>query len=96
MGNVATGAVVIQGDNNSISYQSKFPVYSGVLATAGGVLFAATAEGNLLALDSKTGALLDRFPTGSPMAAAPMSYAVDGKQFVAVMAGSVLQVYSLP
>jgi alcohol dehydrogenase (cytochrome c) len=69
---------------------------NGVLATAGGILFAASVEGNLIALDAKTGAELWRFPAGNAMASAPISYSVDGKQFVAVMAGSILHVLSLP
>ena len=79
----------------------EFPIYrgsssNGVLATGGGVVFAATAEGNFIALDSAAGKLLWQFQTGSNMAASPMSYSVDGKQFVAVAAGSVIYSFALP
>lgn len=69
---------------------------AGVLATAGNLVFAATFEGNLIALHSQTGAPLWRFQTGAPIASAAISYAVGGKQYVAVAAGSVLYSFALP
>jgi alcohol dehydrogenase (cytochrome c) len=69
---------------------------AGVLATAGNVVFAATAEGTLVALNSRTGAPLWRFQAGGAITASPMSYAVDGKQFVAVTAAGVLYSFALP
>ena len=79
----------------------EFPLFqgslsNGVLATGGGVLFAASRDGNLIALNSRTGALLWRFQTGGSMAAAPMSYAVDGRQYIAVASGNVLFSFALP
>ena len=65
---------------------------NGVLATAGGVVFAASATAISSRSMPKTGKYLWRFQTGGNMAASPMSYAVDGKQYVAVAAGnSMLQ-----
>ncbi|HYE75755.1 MAG TPA: PQQ-binding-like beta-propeller repeat protein, partial [Blastocatellia bacterium] len=69
---------------------------AGVLATAGGIVFAGTREGNLIALDSKTGKPLWRFQTGGTIAASPMSYSVDGKQFVAISSSGVLYSFALP
>jgi alcohol dehydrogenase (cytochrome c) len=69
---------------------------SGVLATAGGVVFAASNEGNLIALDSKTGKFLWRFQAGGPIPSSPMSYSVDGKQFIAVSSAGVLYSFALP
>lgn len=69
---------------------------SGVLATAGKVLFAATPEGNLIALDSATGKFLWKFQAGGPIASSPMSYSVDGKQYVAVSSAGVLYCFALP
>jgi len=68
----------------------------GVMATGGGVVFASAADGNLIALDSHSGKLLWRFQTGGRIAASPMSYSVDGKQYVAVSAGNVLYSFALP
>jgi alcohol dehydrogenase (cytochrome c) len=69
---------------------------NGVLATAGGVLFASTREGNFIALDARTGKLLWRFQTGAGMSASPMSYGIDGRQYVAVSAGNVVYSFALP
>jgi alcohol dehydrogenase (cytochrome c) len=68
---------------------------NGVLATAGNVLFAAMADGNLVALDATTGTHLWHFQTGATMAASPISYAVDGRQFVAIAAGSTVYAFAL-
>jgi len=68
---------------------------SGVLATAGGVVFAASREGYLFALDARTGASLWRFQTGAAIDASPISYSVAGRQFVAVSAGNVVYSFAL-
>jgi len=68
---------------------------NGVLATAGNVLFASSRDGNLIALDSKTGAHLWHFQTGGDHAASPISYAIDGKQYVALAAGNVIVSFAL-
>jgi PQQ-dependent dehydrogenase (methanol/ethanol family) len=68
----------------------------GVLATRTGLLFAATGEGNVVALDSLTGKPLWHFQAGGNIADAPMSYAVDGKQYIAIGAGNVLYSFALP
>ncbi len=77
-----------------------FPIFegsltNGVLATAGGVLFAAVRDGNLVALGAANGQPLWHFQTGARMAASPMSYAVNGRQFVAIAAGSALYAFTL-
>jgi len=69
---------------------------AGVLATKGGVLFAGTREGNMLALDAQSGKLLWKMQTGGTIASSPMSYAVDGTQYVAMSAGGVLYSFALP
>jgi alcohol dehydrogenase (cytochrome c) len=69
---------------------------NGVLATAGGAVFAATRDGYLIALDAKTGQVLWRFQTGGNMAASPMSYAVEGKQYIAVCGGTSVYSFALP
>jgi PQQ-dependent dehydrogenase (methanol/ethanol family) len=69
---------------------------AGVLGTAGGVLFASDPEGSLLALDARTGAKLWHYQTGAEIRTSPMSYAVDGKQYVAIAGDSTLFVFGLP
>ena len=69
---------------------------TGVLATAGGVAFASSNDGNLIALDAKTGRYLWHYYTGANITASPMSYAVDGKQYVAIASQSAVFVFALP
>jgi alcohol dehydrogenase (cytochrome c) len=64
-----------------------YPIYSGVTSTAGGLLFTTTANGTVYALDDKSLKPLWRFNTGSLSSAPPMTYAVNGKQYVAVLIG---------
>lgn len=68
----------------------------GVLATRTGLLFAGTAEGNMIALDSETGKPLWHFQAGGNIASAPMGYSLDGKQYIALAAGNVLYSFALP
>jgi len=68
---------------------------AGVLSTAGGVLFAADPEGSLIALDARTGAKLWHYQTGGGIQSSPISYAVDGKQYVAIAGDSTLFVFAL-
>ena len=61
--------------------------YSGVVATGGGLVFTTTAEGTVYALDDVTLKPLWTFNTGSLSSAPPMTYSVNGKQYVAVLIG---------
>jgi alcohol dehydrogenase (cytochrome c) len=68
---------------------------SGILTTASDLLFSGGREGYFYALDARTGALLWKAQVGGQVGAAPISYQVDGKQYVAIAAGNVLFVYAL-
>lgn len=70
--------------------------YSGVLTTAGGLLFHGEVGGDFAAVDAKTGRTLYRFRTNDSWRATPMTYSVAGRQFVAGMAGQVLWAFALP
>jgi alcohol dehydrogenase (cytochrome c) len=65
----------------------KFPMFVGTVTTAGGLVFAGDSEGTLMALDARTGELLWQFRTSAEIVSAPMTFAVDGKQYVAVVSG---------
>src|SRR5574340_1693122 len=67
--------------------KSPLPVFSGMLATKGGVLFTGDERGRLLAFDSRTGKQLWDFQTGSGINASPITYELDGTQYVAVLSG---------
>ena len=68
----------------------------GLLSTAGGLVFSADFEGQFSAMDAKTGKILWHFNTGQSIDASPMSYAINGKQYVAIAAGSDIFSFALP
>ncbi|MBB4640596.1 PQQ-dependent dehydrogenase, methanol/ethanol family [Rhizorhapis suberifaciens] len=59
----------------------------GVLSTAGGLVFQGSITGDFNVYDARTGKLLKSVKTGASIMAAPMTYKVDGVQYIAVMAG---------
>ena len=68
--------------------RERYPVWSGVLATGGDVVFYGTLDGWFKAVDARTGHLLWRFKVGSGVVGNPISFTgADGKQYVAVYAG---------
>jgi alcohol dehydrogenase (cytochrome c) len=69
---------------------------SGLLATAGGLVFAGDAEGYLIAFEARTGKVLWRFQAGGTIIAPPITYSLDGRQYVAVAAGQTMVTFALP
>jgi alcohol dehydrogenase (cytochrome c) len=73
------------------------PSTAGLLTTAAGLIFSGDAEGNLLALDSRSGKLLWRYQMGAPLhGTSPTTYMLDGRQHVLVPAGTTLTAWALP
>ncbi len=70
--------------------------WGGTLTTAGGLLFFGDDSESFEAVEASNGRLLWHFNTGQMMHASPMSYAVDGAQYVAIAAGSDVFSFSLP
>jgi alcohol dehydrogenase (cytochrome c) len=68
---------------------------SGVLTTASDLLFTGGREGYFQALDARTGKLLWKANLGAQIVTGPMTYEVDGKQYVATIAGQVLATFGL-
>ena len=64
-----------------------YPNLAGVLATKGGLVFSASPEGSVFALDSDNLKELWRFETNHGTNAPPITFSVDGKQYVAILAG---------
>ena len=69
------------------SNKELFSVWSGALATSGGVVFYGTLEGYLKAVDAKTGKELYKFKTPSGIIGDVMTYEHGGRQYVAVLSG---------
>ena len=69
---------------------------SGLMATAGGLVFYGDDNGAFVAADAKTGKLLWHFNTGGGWKAGPMTYMVDGNQYVGVAAASTILAFALP
>jgi len=76
-------------NTGKIKWQVKtsLPMVGGALATAGGLLFAGESDGWFKAYNAATGEVLWAFFAGAGVNAPPVSYAVDGRQYVAVAAG---------
>jgi len=68
---------------------------SGILTTASDLLFTGGRDGLFQALDARSGKPLWKVATGGEIAMGPMTYSVNGKQYVAFSAGSSLFVYGL-
>ena len=64
--------------------------------TGGSVVFAATGDGKLIALDARTGEERWSVQAGANIAASPMSFAAGGKQFIAIAAARALYTFTLP
>lgn len=70
---------------------------SGLLSTAGGLIFYGDNTGGaVVAVDAKDGTRLWQFETQQVWKSSPMTYEIDGKQFISVVAGSSVRVFGLP
>ena len=69
------------------SNKEQFSVWSGALATAGGVVFYGTLEGYLKAVDAKTGKELYKFKTASGIIGNVTTYENNGRQYIAILSG---------
>lgn len=77
-------------------YKLFTPPWAGLLSTAGNLVFGSTNEGQVFALQASTGKPLWRYQAGGAGRSNPVSYLVDGKQYVATTMGNSLYVFGLP
>ncbi|MGB0664177.1 MAG: PQQ-dependent methanol/ethanol family dehydrogenase [Pontibacterium sp.] len=68
-------------------YKNYAPLWGGVMATAGNLVFTGTPEGYLKAFDAKTGEEKYRFNTGSGIVGTPITWEMDGEQYISVVSG---------
>lgn len=81
--------MAINADTGDVAWQVKTrtPMAGGVLATAGGLVFTGDPEGRFTAYDAADGQILWSYQTGSGIRAGPISFRLDGKQYIAVLSG---------
>jgi alcohol dehydrogenase (cytochrome c) len=97
--NTVGNGAVIAIDPKTGQAKWKFQMYdvtdAGILTTAGDVLFTGGREGYLHALDARTGAVLWKTYLGGAIMSAPVTYSIDGKQYVIVNSGNVMATFAL-
>src|SRR6202040_4442068 len=96
-GGVQAGNVTaVDYNTGKIRWQGKTPqpMIGGILATAGGLVFAGEANGRFRAYDARNGKVLWSFQAGAGVNVPPSSYAVGGKQYIVVGAGGNVQIDS--
>jgi len=76
-------------------YKMNDITWAGILTTASDLLFSGGREGYFYALDARTGDLLWKASLGGQVNSAPMSYSVNGRQYISVNAGTAMFVYAL-
>jgi len=83
-------------NTGKVAWQKKVnrPMIGGALATAGGLVFVGTADKEFLAFDAKSGQQLWRYQANAGVNAPPVTYAINGTQYVAVAAGGNYQINS--
>jgi alcohol dehydrogenase (cytochrome c) len=88
----------LESTTGKIKWQFKMvgDSWTGTLTTAGGLVFCADSQGNFFALDASDGKPLWNIQLGNSVRANPITYAVDGKQYVEAAAGNAVSVFSLP
>ncbi|MBA85461.1 MAG: PQQ-dependent dehydrogenase, methanol/ethanol family [Rhodobacteraceae bacterium] len=69
-------------------FKNDAPLWGGVMTTAGGLVFFGTPEGEFIALDDETGEKLWSFQTGSGIVGQPITWEMDGEQYVSIVSGS--------
>ena len=97
-GDEAWGAIrALEATTGKMKWEFKLlsPGWTSLLSTAGGLVFGGTEEGNFFALDAENGKPLWDVQLGGAVRGIPISFAVDGKQYVAVSAGYALFVFGL-
>jgi glucose dehydrogenase len=90
--NIDTGAIVWEIPQPG---PARAKTWSGVLATAGGLLFYGQPNGGFAAVDPRNGRTVWQFPTNVRMKASPMTFTTGGKQYIAVAAGPMILCFGI-
>jgi alcohol dehydrogenase (cytochrome c) len=86
---ITSALTVVDPMTGELKMRKDFPYadHAGVLATAGGIVVTALLDGTIMAFDDQTLEELWRINVGTGFVAPPMTYAVDGKQYIAIASG---------
>jgi alcohol dehydrogenase (cytochrome c) len=86
---ITSGLVVVDPASGEVKRRKEhtYPNHSGVLTTAGGIVVTALLDGTIVAYDDETLEELWKVNVGTGFVAPPMTYAVDGKQYIAIASG---------
>jgi len=98
-GEQSYGAIrALEATTGKLKWQFKLlaPAWVPVLSTAGGLVFSGSDEGNFFALDAETGKPLWDIQMGHAARSNPISYSLDGKQYIFVTAGNAYIAFTLP
>jgi len=96
VGNGATIAMDPRTGKRAWTFSQYDVTDAGMLTTATDLLFTGGREGYFYALDAKSGQLLWKTNLGGSIVNAPITYEIDGKQYVSVIAGNILSTFALP
>jgi alcohol dehydrogenase (cytochrome c) len=88
-GRITSGIVMVDPATSEVKKRvdHPYPNFAGVLSTDGGIVVTALLDGTIVALDDQTLEELWKINVGSGFNAPPMTYAVDGKQYIAIASG---------
>jgi alcohol dehydrogenase (cytochrome c) len=86
---ITSGLIVVDPVNGSVKARKAhdYPNHAGVLTTAGGIVVTALLDGTVVAYDDETLEELWKINVGTGFTAPPMTYAVNGKQYIAIASG---------
>jgi alcohol dehydrogenase (cytochrome c) len=86
---ITSGLVVVDPASGEVKRRKEhaYANHSGVLTTAGGIVVTALLDGTIVAYDDETLEELWKINVGTGFVAPPMTYAVDGKQYIAIASG---------
>ena len=84
-------AVSVSTGETLWSYQQRAPIYGSVLATGGNLIFSGDITRRFRALDAENGTVVWQIILNGPVSGRPMTYSIDGRQYVAIGAGGLTQ-----
>ncbi len=86
---ITGGLAVVEPTSGELKMRKElpYPNHAGVLTTAGGIVVTALLDGTIVAYDDETLAELRKVNVGSGFVAPPITYSVDGKQYIAIASG---------